>query len=54
MAHYWYAKVLLDIRKAQQAAQIILLARQDAQSLSAGEQSETEELAAKIDASGHK
>jgi hypothetical protein len=50
MAHYWYAKVLLEKRKSQKAGKIILLAQQDAQSLSPKEQNKTQQLAQEIQA----
>ena len=48
-AHYWYAKVLLQNRDRKKAAKIILLAQQDAQSLTAQEQKDTEELRQQIE-----
>jgi hypothetical protein len=50
MAHYWYAKVLLEKRNSKKAAKIILLAKDDAQSLSPREQSDTQALAQEIQA----
>ena len=50
MAHYWYAKVLLEKRNTKKAAKVILLAQQDAQALSATEQDDTRKLADEIQA----
>lgn len=50
MAHFWYAKVLLEKRSTKKAAKVILLAQQDAQSLSATEQDDTQKLADEIQA----
>lgn len=50
MAHYWYAKVLLEKRNAKKASKIILLAQDDAQSLSAKEKDDTQKLAQEIQA----
>ena len=50
MAHYWYAKVLLEKRNTKKASRIILLAQQDAQSLGPKEQADTQQLAQEIQA----
>jgi len=50
MVHYWYAKVLSEKRNGKKAAKIILLAQDDAQSLSPKEQSDTHALAQEIQA----
>jgi len=50
MAHYWYAKVLLEKRNAKKASRIILFAQDDAQSLSSQEKDDTQKLAHDIQA----
>src|SRR5512142_179871 len=47
-AHYLYAKVLLEKKDRKKAARIIALAQQDAQSLDADKQKQTEQLAEQI------
>jgi hypothetical protein len=47
-AHYLYAKVLMETKNRKKAAKIIALAQQDAQSLDADKQKQTEQLAQEI------
>lgn len=48
-AHYLYAKVLLETKDRKKAARVIALAQQDAQSLDADKQVQTEQLAHEIE-----